>query len=355
MAKDATRYLISFKELQENFRKKQIPNNILLSVNSKILADEIIRELYVKFTGSKTFSVNNYLSFNAEDKNIDSVLNECSSTGLFSAKKLIVLRNVRKLLKDAKIALIDYLNNSNPDVCLVMTDNDDEFSPGKIFLYDSKDGSPENRKIIEKNVSVFEVSELTDNEMTEWIEEKFAGYKISKETIKYFLQFTNASLDEILSEIEKLKTYCLESKEITNEDIRVCNGISKDFNEFDFIKAVLERKNYEAFKIYSRISLKRDVEVYLIFLLNSAFMAVYKLFDPSVSKLQGWMLKKELKLWFEDQEKLVPDYKKYRDSIDQNKIVLALGYIYNTDKLLKTSGSDKETAMAALISNICTL
>lgn len=355
MAIDSSKYLISFKQLQENFRKKQIPNNILLLLNSKILADGIIREVYEKFTGNKTVSTNNYLSFNAEERNFESMLNECSSTGLFAEKKLIVLRNVKKLSKEAKTALVDYLNNSNAEVCLIMTDGSDDFSPEKIFLNDTKDNEKASviKKIIERNVSVFAVSGMSEDEMNDWIEEKFEGYKINKETIKYFLQFTNSSPDEIITEIEKFKTYCLNSKEITAEDVRVCNGISKDFNEFDFIKAVLERNKDKAYKIYSHISLKREIEVYLIFLLNSAFMAVYKLFDPAVSKLPEWMFKRELKLWFEDQEKLLPDYKRYRDTIDMDKIISALGYIYETDKLLKTSGSGKETAMASLINNIC--
>lgn len=358
MAKNDFKYLLSYKELLDTFQNKPVPNNILLSIKEKVLVDEIVRTIYWQFTGDKTVSGKNIISFNAEDKLTESVINECSNTGLFTEKKVVVLRNVKKLLKDAKLALLNYLNNANPDTCLIMTASDEEFAPDKIFLYDPKSDSEtagQNRKIVEKSVSMFQLTEFTENELTGWIEEKFEGYKISKETIKYFLRFTNYSLDEILSEIEKLKTYSFFTKEITSDDVNICNGIAKDFKESDFIKAIMERKVDEALKIYLRISLRKEVEVYLVFLLTSAFITIYKLFDPAVLKLQGWQLKKELKLWFEDQEKLLPDYKQYRDSIDTKKIATAFEYIYNTDKKLKTSGGDKENAMTELINNICSL
>ncbi|MEO8664196.1 MAG: DNA polymerase III subunit delta [Ignavibacteria bacterium] len=359
MAKsEAKNTAVPYKELVNNFTKDRIPNNLLIALSEKVLADDLVNIICNNFVGKNFSPSNNLFSFNAEDKNIEAVINECSNTGLFSDKKVIVLKNVHKLLKNAKLALLDYLKRYNPDTCLVMFTSGEKLEPDKIFLYDLKsavDDPKENRNTIEKNVKMFEVSAFSDADMIKWIREKFDDYKITEETMRHFLQFTNYGFDEMLSEIEKLKTYCFETKEITNDAVNLCNGIAKDFNEMDFIKAVIERKQDRALKIYSQISLRKDVEVYLVFLLCSAFVTINKLFDPVVSKLNGWMLKKELKLWFEDQEKFLPYYKGYRDSIPQDKMMKAFEYIFNTDKILKTSGGDRNTTMVTLINNICTL
>lgn len=358
MAKVETKYTVSYKILIDTFEKGNVPNNILLSIKEKVLLDELINVICVSFGGNNFNSKDNLISFNAEDKQMDNVLNECSNVGLFSEKKIVVLKNVKKLLKDAKLSLIDYLKRPNPDSCLIMVSSDEEFAPEKLFLFDPKsltESSAENKLTIEKNVKIFKVGEFSETEIVKWIEEKFDNYKISKDTLKHFLQFANTSFDEILSEIDKLKTFCWFTKEVTVDSVNLCNGIAKDFNEYDFIKAITGRKMDDALKIYDHISLKKDSEVYLVFLMNSAFVAINKLFDPNVSRLDGFMLKRELKIWYDDQEKLIPYYKEYRRTIPHEKMALAFDHIYSTDKLLKTSGGDRKTMMTSLIKNICSL
>ncbi|MDQ3021822.1 MAG: hypothetical protein M3R36_14810 [Bacteroidota bacterium] len=360
MTKAESKYLISYKNLIDVLKKESVANNILISITEKDLSDDLIRIISERFVGNYFEAKDHIIGFNAEDKPIENLLNECSNTGLFTERKVVVLRNVRKLLKDAKTALLDYIKNPNPGICLIMISTDEKFEVDKIFLSDNKEKDEpgtanKNKKIIESNVKIYEVSKLSDIELVNWIGEKFAGYKISNDTIKQFLQFTNYSLDEILSEIEKLKTYCYFSKEVTTDIINLCNGIAKGFDETDFIKAILEHQGDKALKIYSQISLRKDVEVFLIFLLSSAFIIINKLFDPSAAKLEGFALKRELKLWFPEQDKLLPHYRNFRNSIKQEKIKTAFEYIYTTDKILKTSGADKRTTMTLLINNICNL
>ncbi len=358
MAKSTAKYDISYRSLLDSFRKDKIPNNILLSIREKVLQDDLITIICDKFVGKNFDIKNNLIFFSAEDRQIESLINECSNQGLFSERRIVVLRNVKKLQKDAKLSLLDYLKNSNPDTCLLMISSDEEFAPDKIFLYNPKEPSEsslENKQIIEKNVRIFQISEFTESEVIKWTEEKFEGYKISKDTIKHFLRFTNYSFDEILSEIEKLKTYGYFTKEITTDAVNLCNGISKDFNETDFIKAITERKPDEALRIYDHISLKKDSEVYLVFLMNIAFTSINKLMDPNSAKLNDWNLRRELKLWFPDQERLIPHYRNFGKSIRQEQIAAAFDYIYSTDKLLKSSGGNRKTMMVSLINNICSL
>lgn len=357
MPKTDSKYSVPYKSIVDAFQKGIIPNNILISIKEKVLLDELIEIICSSFGGKNFNTADNLISFNAEDKQMENVLNECSNTGLFSDRKIIVLKNVKKLPKDSKLSLIDYLKRSNPDSCLVMVSSDEEFAPEKIFLYDTKsasEASAENKRTIEKNVKIFQVGEFTETEIIQWMEEKFDGYKISRDTLKHFLQFTNNSFDEILSEIEKLKTFSLLKKEVTTDSVNLCNGIAKDFNEIDFMKAIAERKMDKALRIYDHISLKKDSEVYLVFLMNNAFIAINKLFDPNITRLDGFMLKKELKLWYE-QEKLIPYYREYRNSIQPEKIALAFDLIFRADKLLKTSGGNRRTLMITLIKNICSL
>lgn len=356
MAKEQINFKISYNNLVIKFEKDPIPNIILLSLKEKILLDDIVKIICAKFVGKSFDAKSNLISFNGDDRAIENILNECSNTGLFSDKKVVVIRNVKKLLKDEKMGLVDYFKRPNPDTVLLMVSVEDEFSPGKVFLYDSKsenEKAKEVQKVVENSVSVFEINEFSEKDLISWIKEKFGEYKIDEVAINQFIMYSNFSLDEILSEIEKLKTYCFNTKEVTLEAINLCNGIAKDFSETDFIKAIIE-KNYEkALKIYDKISLKKDVEVFLIFLLNSAFVVINKLYDPAIVKINDWQLKRELKLWSQEQDKLMPFYQKYKNTNTQEKLKTVFGQIFLADKLLKSSGSDRRTIMTSLINNIC--
>jgi len=367
LAKFDSKYNISYKNLKDSLLKEKIPNNILLSINEKVLLDDLVKIICEKF-GGKNFDVkNNLVSFNAEDRQNENIINECSNTGLFAERKVVVLKNVKKLLKAGKLSLLDYLKKYNPDTCLIMTSDDDEFSVEKIFLLDAKEtGKSKNqddepaapktsKKDIENNVKICQITGFTESELVGWVKEKFDDYKIDKETIVYFLQFSNFALDEILSEIEKLKTFCYNTKEITPESVNLCNGIAKDFDESDFVQAIMEKKKDVAMKIYDYISLKKDSEVFLVILLSTAFIAINKLSDPGVARLDGFNLKRELKLWFPGQDRLIPFYKNYRKTIGSDKMKIAFDQIHSADKSLKSTGGDKKMIMSRLINNICNL
>ncbi|HMQ69686.1 MAG TPA: DNA polymerase III subunit delta [Ignavibacteria bacterium] len=358
------KYSVTYKKLADSFSKEKIPNNILLSIEEKVLLDDLVKIICENFGGKNFDARNNLISFNAEDRQNENIINECSNSGLFAEKKVVVLKNVKKLLKAGKLSLIDYLKRSNPDTCLIMTSADEELSVEKIFLLDSRSsnkssetsGSPKiSRKDIEDNVKIYQVNGFSENELIGWVKEKFDDYKIDNETIIYFLQFSNNDLDEILSEIEKLKTFCYYTKEITPDAVNLCNGIAKEFDEKDFIIAVTERKKDVAMKIYDHISLKKDSEVYLVILLSSAFVCINKLSDPAVSRLDGFNLRRELKLWIPGWESIIPYYKNFRKSFDQEKINAAFDHIHSADKSLKSTGGDKKMIMSRLINNICDL
>lgn len=356
LAKASVKYQISFKSLKEKLSKGNIPGNILISAGGKIIFDEILDLICKKFSGKELSEKDSVISFNAEDKQIENVINECSNTGLFADKKIVVLKNIKKLIKTDKLSLLDYLKRPNPDTCLIMESSGEELNPAKLFLYDKKD-SDENtgeiKETIEKNVSVFEVISMSETELADWLKEKFGEYKIDDDTLKHFLQFSNYSPDELLSEAEKLKTYCYGTKEITKDAVNLCNGMAKDFDENDFIKALIEKDSEKAYRIYDSISLKKDVEVFLIFLINSSFLAIYKMFDPAVNGMNEWDLKRSLKLWFPEQDKLIPLYKKFRSTTQREKITEIINQIYKTDKMLKTSAANKRNIMSDLIYSIC--
>jgi DNA polymerase III delta subunit len=341
MAKSKKKNLISYPELITKAGKGFDYNILLLHISEKILIDEFINKSALKFLGKKPDN-SSLVILDAENAELEKIANELSSGGFFSEKKVLVLKNIKCLRKDEKLSLEKILRRVSPDIFFIMLATEKEFK------------SSDYEELYSGNALDLDVKEFTEDEFIVWVKSRFDDYKISDDAVFRLLQLTNFSFDEVLGEIEKLKTYSYFSKEIDLKTVNECIGLSKDFLEIDFIREILNKNRENAMKIYSRIILKKDVEVFLLYLLSSSFIIISKLFDPESAKLSGWDQKRILKLWF-DHEKLLPEYKNFRQSIDKNKLKMAFEHIHNADKALKTSNTESKTVFSTLVENLCSL
>jgi DNA polymerase III delta subunit len=348
MAKNPeNKYLITYSELKKIFDGKNIPNNLLLFISEKILFKELLNTLGQSFIGKEFNEKIHSKLFYSDDKNIEDVINECSNLGFFSEKKIVIFKIIKRtgvkgIAKEDKSALLQYLQKFNPDTLLILLVQDKEFTFSNFEEFGGN------------NIEIFYTGLNSEKEIFDWVKIKFEGFKISDETIYHFLKFLNPSIDEILSEIEKLKTFCSVDNIITNDIVNLCIGISKDFKEDEFIEAVFSRDMDKALNIYDSMSLKEDVEIYFLVLLNSAFIGITKLFDPKINEIYGYNLKRELRIWNND-EKRLSIYKKYGSVTNELKIIKAFDYIYKADKAFKTSASDKRAVFTTLIKNLTDL
>lgn len=334
-------------------------NNYLLFCSQKVLFDDFINTLGEKFAGKDFNFKDNYRMYFSDEDDILNVLNECSNIGFFVEKKIVVVKLIKKAgVKGVKAAdkksLIDYFNNFNPDTILILNDANEEYNPDNY------------NDLINPNLAIYDVNEFSETAYKNWIKYRFENtplnsynennekYEISDNEIEYLMQFMNLSYDEMNQEIEKLKIYCMESKKITKEDINLCVGVTKDFSETALIKSVIERDSEKALQIYESLILKKDVEIFLLILLNSAFISIAKLTDPQTKALSGFPLKRALKLWY-DSEELLPVYKSYLSQISEVQLNNAFSYIYSVEKAFKSSDTDKNLAFSKLIIDLCNL
>lgn len=345
--KTTTKYNTSYSALVKKLSGDKVVPNHLIFLQEKILFDDLIKTAARKFLGQGYRAKEQVRYFFTDDKSLDAVLTETSNISFFPEPKIIILKVVRKpgykgFSDKEKAALTHYFDNPNPEIMLIILDAGEE---PNFAAYEGLE---------HKNLDISMVGAIPESEYVDWVKSKFEGYTISDETINHFIQFLNFSFDEISQEIEKLKVYCLEGREVTIDAVNLCIGFSKDFNEFQFIEAVLTRDQEKALQIYEKLVLKKDVEIYLLVLLNSAFIAINKLQDPKTYNLHGWDLMRALKIWGGG-DRMVRIYKDYHRQINEFKLKMAFDYIYEAEKLFKTSNPDKKTVFIRLINGLTSL
>ncbi len=349
---DGKKYLTAFNSFRGKVLK-DIPPVMLLFLSEKVLLDDLIKNLADKFIGKNFDAKNNLKLFYSDECEIEEVINECSNLSFLSDKKIIVYKlvkrtGIRGIQKSSKEGLLNYLKAPNPDNVLIILNAEKEFTFSNFEDFE------------DTGIGIYIISTNSPDDVRLWVRKEFDGYSVTDETIEHFLQFLNPSYDEIHSEIEKLKTFCIETKEITENDVNLCVGMTKDFSENNLLEAILKRDFNTAISIYNSLNSKqeasyKDTEIYLINLLGWLFIALHKLQNKDIAaRPEDRNLYFELKIW-KDGPKMIRLYKNYMAGLNELKIKKAFDYIYTADRTLKSSSQDKSLVINNLIHNLVNL
>lgn len=158
---------------------------------------------------------------------------------MLSKKRVVCLREAQECSDYENLAI--YARQPNPNTVLIIC---------------HKQGSLDKRKKqytdIEQNALVFESKKLFDNELPGWIHQyvKEKGLSIDTKSAMLLADFIGNDLSRIIGEVEKLRvTLPQGSKTITPEQIEYNIGISKEYNDFELLNAIVRKDVLKANRI----------------------------------------------------------------------------------------------------------
>lgn len=206
-------------------------------------------ELYInKLKELEKVSDDSIIKYSLDNDNIVDILEECNTLGLFSLKKLVILESTNTFSSKGKeiTELIDYLDNYNKNVILVFRCNLDKVDTRK--------------KLYKKVNSVGKVISLTkdDNYLISLVKERLNDYKM--DNINYFLSVVGTNINNITNELNKLMSYKIEDKHITNDDIDSLCVTNNDEEIFALTEAIVKNNISESIRLYN-LFLDKNYEV----------------------------------------------------------------------------------------------
>jgi DNA polymerase-3 subunit delta len=106
-------------------------------------------------------------------------------------------------------------------------------------------------KILKKKAVIFESEGVKDYQLTTWIRDfvKDNKYQITDKAVALIDEFIGNDLSRIANELEKLFILLDEGQQINEKHVEEHIGISKDYNVFELVNAVLEKDILKANKI----------------------------------------------------------------------------------------------------------
>lgn len=193
------------------------------------------------------------------------VISQARQYPFMGDKMLVVVKEAQEMHKTID-QFIDYLKAIQTTTILVIC-----------FKYKSLDKRKELYKALSKNenVEIFESLKVKDYQLDNWIKSYVSeiGLEIEAKASAMLAEFLGNDLSKIVNEIGKIQIILKDHKKITAQMVEQNIGISKDYNNFELIKAIVENNEAKAFKIgqYFALNSKNNPLVVTIAVLYNFF------------------------------------------------------------------------------------
>lgn len=197
------------------------------------------------------------------DVTIDDIVMAAKRFPMMAEKQVLIVKEAQDLSRSID-KLLSYAENCQPTTVLVIN-----------YKYKKLDKRKKLHKAIAKTGVIFESKKLYENDVATWITRVLKGknYKIEPKASQMLVEFLGTDLSKIANELKKLMLILPNNSIISDHDIEENIGISKDFNNFELLKAIGNKDVVKANRIinYFISNPKNNPTVMTVSLLNNFF------------------------------------------------------------------------------------
>lgn len=231
--------IVTFDSIRQNILSRKFAPIYLLMGEESYFIDQIT-ELLLESVLNETEKDFNLLTFYGIDSDVNNIIASARRFPLMSEFQLIVIKEAQNLSNIEKLDL--YAQNPLKSTILVIS---------------YKHGNVDKRKSFVKSIAknggiVFESKKLYDNQIPPFIKSYLAhrNIRIDDKSAQMLTDFVGNDISKLNKEIEKLIISLPKgSNTITSEIIERNVGISKDFNNFELLKAIINKDVLSANRI----------------------------------------------------------------------------------------------------------
>lgn len=175
----------------------------------------------------------NQIVLYGKDVTVGAVLNNARKFPMMAERQVVIVKEAQSIVdlgkEEAQQLLISYLVNPLPSTILVL-----------VYKYKKLDGRSALSKEIEKRTIHVKSDKVSDYKLTQWIEEYFRelGHSIDSRAAQLLSDSIGNNLEVMTNEVGKMLINFKDSTKFSSEDISKYIGINKDYNNFEFLKAI---------------------------------------------------------------------------------------------------------------------
>ena len=278
-------------------------------------------------------------TYDLEEVSLEEALEDLDTYGLFSNKKVIIIKNIETIKYDENKKDIDhllkYIDNPNPDYLLIIEAK-------------KLNNTTKLAKQLKKKCKYQKV----EFNLNDYIKESLSGYKVTPKTISFLIEYCENDFTKIQNECNKLKDYKLEEKEITISDIEEIVvkklGESKDL-VFSFSRALAEKDKKEALKKYKELLSYQIEPLSIIGLLASQIRIIYQVKLLEKDRLNDKDIANTLG---EKSDYRIKKTRELTRLYSEEELLLLMQKLSDMDYQIKTTDTDGNSLLELFIINL---
>ena len=197
---------------------------------------------------------------------INNILDDAMTIPMFSDKKIIIVDNAVAFTGSSNLGqdeILNYLNSPNENTILIFIVHNEKIDSRKKIT-----------KIIQKVGKVLEYSN-EENPFSK-AASLLKNYKIDTNTLNLFIERVGNNPLIIEKEIEKIKIYKEDNKNITKEDILNLTVKTIDTDIFKLIDYIVKKDRNHALEIYNEMLKINEEPLKIIIILAGQFRIMYQ-------------------------------------------------------------------------------
>ena len=290
--KDTNLYL----EILKDVRNKNFKPVYFLMGEESYFIDLITDAIIENALTDDERDFNQTIMYGADIDNYGTVVNAAKRYPMMAPRQLVVVKEAQQV---ANIELLSfYLKQPLASTILVIN---------------HKHGVVKGKKLlceIEQVGVLYESKKLYDNQLPAFINNYVAasGRTIENKAMQMIADYIGSDLNRLTSELDKLRISMGEDKtRITPEDVERNIGVSKDFNNFELLNAIVTRNVFKANQIvnYFERNPKNNPFIVTISVLFGFFSNLMLAFFAADKSEQGLMQELKLRSTFQSRDYII--------------------------------------------------
>ncbi|MFL6393025.1 MAG: DNA polymerase III subunit delta, partial [Nitrososphaeraceae archaeon] len=230
----------SLKTLRDAIKRRSFDGVYYISGEDEFQKDDAVRQLVDSALGSgpRDFNLDVIRASEVDAETLGVLL---STPPMMADRRVVLLRDVSVLKKDARRVLDSYLKKPAEDLVLVMT---------------SAPGSKDDGALAARGTTL-QFDPLTGDRIPRWIAHQASsahGTKITEAAIELLQAAVGSDLHQLANELDKLASYAEgRDDEITEDAVAAIVGVRRGETQSDLLDAVAERNASRALELVPHI------------------------------------------------------------------------------------------------------
>ncbi len=231
---------MEFNEIIKQIKAKQLNPVYFLHGVEPYYIDEIINLAANKILNENERDFNQTVVYAKDTPPID-VLDAATRLPMMSERQVVIVKEAQEYKKASQWEVFEqYFESPSKSTVLLFA-----------HKYKKFDKRSRIYKILKKNAVIFESEGVKDYQLGGWITKFITSHKydITAKATALLVEFIGNDLSRISNELNKLFLLVPKGDQINEKHIEKHIGISKDYNVFELVNAVLEKDVLKANKI----------------------------------------------------------------------------------------------------------